>query len=203
MASDLEGLSTDELVAAATEADQHEFGDIVATLMLRFKRLTYAQALQLCGNDPSLADDVFQDTFLRLFQFLRNRRGRAPIHSFAGLVRVIARRAAIDVMRRERRHEGAPLEAADQAASQDRDFDAGRQPGGVEAALYARQLMDGLAGLERRVVEFLFIGGLTPREVAATLKIEANYVRQLKFRALERIRLRIALDRTAQLVEPL
>jgi RNA polymerase sigma-70 factor, ECF subfamily len=198
MARELEDLTTGELVVAATEAaDQQEFGNVVATLMLRFKSLVYAQALHLCRADRSLADDVFQETFLRVFQFLRNREGRPPVHSFAGLLRLVARRAAIDMLRSHRRDQTTSLEGLqlEGVATDDSTHD-------LDAALYARQLMDGLEPRQRDVLSLTFFEGLTTREAAARLGIKANYVRQLKFRALAQIKLRHALDEAAQLLEP-
>jgi RNA polymerase sigma factor (sigma-70 family) len=199
MARSLEELTTDELVASAAQPiDQEGFGNIVATLMLRFKNQVYAQALHLSRQDRSLADDVFQETFLRIFQFLRDRQGRPPVYSFAGLVRVVATRATIDILRSQHRSGKADADAA--SVHELASNESGQS---LDQVLYARQLMEELDQKQQQILSLIFIEGLTTREVATQLGLKANHVRQLKFRALERIRLRHAIDNAAQMVDPL
>ena len=199
MSSRLSGRSTEDLVSVVSQAEREpEFGNAVAELVLRFKGVVFAQALHICRHNQALADDVFQETFMRVFQFLRDRRGRPSLYSFAGLLKVLSRRAAIDIMRREdRAMPTQPQEPESWEPVDDRFADQ------IDVALYAKQLLDELDDRERKVIQMSYLEGMNSREIAERLNLKPGYVRQIRFRALERIRMSQDVDRVTLAMESL
>ena len=103
MASELSEFSTAELLHRASNPQQQVgFAEAIAELITRYKSVVYRQALSLSQGNRSFADDVFQETFLDLFEWLSKRKGAPPLHSFASLVLAFSRRAAIDMIRKNR-----------------------------------------------------------------------------------------------------
>ena len=65
-------------------------------------RAVHALALRLTG-DPAAAEDITQDTFLRMFGFLSGLRDDAPLRPW---LKRVAANLAIGRLRREHRHAG-------------------------------------------------------------------------------------------------
>src|SRR5262245_29122152 len=116
MARALTAASTGELLAlASAQADQALLAEVVAELVTRYQGLVYNQALRISRGNHALADEVFQETFLRLFTWLRDRPAGPTLHTFPRLLTVFSKRAAIDLMRKEKRETAAgSLEEAEQ-----------------------------------------------------------------------------------------
>lgn len=175
MARELKDLTTEELLDRATSpATEEEFSEVVAILIFRYKALVYKVVLWRCRGNMSLADDAFQNTFLRLFTWLRQRRGQSPLHSFARLIQVFARRAAIDLMRRER------LPEVPEAPS-----DEGRN---LEDRLYVVELLEVLDERSRQVTYWTYFEGLSAPEIAQRLDLTPGNIRLIRFRALEKLK---------------
>lgn len=189
MARQLEDISTEQLLLLAAKSDDPaEFGQAVGELIMRYKSLVYSQALWVCSGNRSLADDVFQETFLRLFNWLKARHGEPPVHSFARLLQVFAKRAAIDMIRKDNRQIPAPVE----------EFDVH-----WEDHLYAMELMEWLDERSRQILYLTYFEGRTAPEIAKSLNLKAGNVRTLKFRALEALREWQNRDKIADLLEEL
>jgi RNA polymerase sigma-70 factor, ECF subfamily len=197
MARDLTLVPTEELLLLSSEpADEHVQAEAVAELVTRYKALVYNRALRMCAGNRALADDVFQETFLRLFSWLRNRRGRPPLHTFPHLLSTFVKRTAVDLMRKEKREvPTATFEDALSVATQE-------EPN-WETRAYALELLEVLDSRSRKVVELSYIQGLSALEIAKVLKVTPGNVRVLRFRALEAMRARKQQDEMADLIEPL
>lgn len=188
MARDLTSLTTAELLAvAAAAADRAAFAAVVAELVRRYRRLVYAQALAICGHDRGLADDVFQETFLRLLRWLA-KNGRAPLHSLPRLLKVFSRRAAIDLLRKE----GRPGPPAASAEFTD-----------LDTALYVQQLLEGLDPRSAEVLRLTYMEDRSATEIAEKIGVTPGHVRTLRYRALEAIRARQEFDDLVDRLEPL
>lgn len=190
MADNLKDRTTSELLGIATApGDRPRFEEAIAELVLRYKNVVYTQALAVCGGQPALADDVFQETFIRVFSWLKDRRNE-PLHSFAGLLKSFSRRAAIDLLRKEGRDltsgaESEPLDLPD-----------------VELALYVQQLLEALDERSAKVLRLSYLEGRSGKEIADMLGTTPGNVRVLRYRALEAIRAQEVLDEYADQVEP-
>jgi len=188
MAHGLKDRTTAELLALVTDGvDPSLFAEATGELVLRYKNVIYAQALAACGSQPALADDVFQETFVRVFGWLK-KRDRQPVHSFARLLQVFSRRAAIDLLRKGGR---VPL-ATEPPAQPDPDL-----------SLYIQQLLERLDARSAEVIRLSYLEGRSAKEVAVMLGLTAGNVRILRYRALEAIRAQHVLDDYADKLEAL
>ncbi|HEY63072.1 MAG TPA: sigma-70 family RNA polymerase sigma factor [Caldilineae bacterium] len=89
-----------ELIRRSQQGDEQAFGELVR----RYYRLVVSVAYRLC-NDPQLAEDIAQETFLKAWQalprFHTQRKDKDSTSLRAWLCR-IAVNTAIDEMRRQR-----------------------------------------------------------------------------------------------------
>ena len=91
---DLSAQSDNELIAQSLRGDTAAFG----TLVLRYRRMVIGTAYRVCG-DATLAEDVAQDTFIRVWDRLSTFR---PQGSFRGWICRIASNLTIDALRRRK-----------------------------------------------------------------------------------------------------
>lgn len=197
MARDLKVISTDELLELASEPTEGvELGEVVAELITRYECVVYSRALRVCGGNRALADEVFQETFLRIFSWLQDRRDHKTLHTFPRLLSVFTKRAAIDLMRKENREtaSGRAEEAALMPAEDE---------GAWETKAYAQELLEQLDPRSREIIRLTYFEGLSAVEIAKRLALQPGNVRILRFRALEALRARQEKDNFADLIEPL
>jgi RNA polymerase sigma-70 factor (ECF subfamily) len=137
------------------------------------------------GNDAD-ADDVAQEVFLKVFQALpRYDPSKAPFHNW---LFVIARHCAISHHRKEGRQ--APTDPAWLDASREarQAADPVARPAWGSTAELHEQLAN-LPKLQRDVVVLIYRANLDVDEIAGLLHLTQPHVRQLKYRALARLRL--------------
>jgi RNA polymerase sigma factor (sigma-70 family) len=196
MAHDLESLSTDELLKlASTPAEAEILPAVVAQLVIRYKGVVYNQALHICRNNRALAEEVFQETFLRLFRWLREQKDSPTLHTFPKLLSVFTKRTAIDLMRKElTQTPTAPMWLAEQVPGEVTD---------LETKAYVLQLLEELEPKSREVVKLTYFDDLSAVEIAQKLGLSAGNVRILRFRAMEGLRQLIERDRIADSLDPL
>lgn len=142
-----------------------------------------------------LADDLTHEVFLALMsddgRRLRHFEGRNGC-SFAGWLRVVAIRLAIDLLRRERRlvsldDEGAAMTAFRRALrSEGDDPELGVQ--GAETAARLAAAVASLGAKDRLLVELHLMRGAPLPAVATALGVTANAAYVRKSRVLERLR---------------
>jgi RNA polymerase sigma-70 factor (ECF subfamily) len=140
------------------------------------------------GNDTD-ADDVAQEVFLKVFQALpRYDPSKAPFHNW---LFVIARHCAISHHRKEGRQ--APTDPArlDASGETRQAADPVARPAWGSTAVLHEQLAD-LPKLQRDVVVLTYRANLDVDEIAGLLHLTQPHVRQLKCRALARLRLAAA-----------
>jgi RNA polymerase sigma-70 factor (ECF subfamily) len=160
------------------------------TLVHRYEKPLFNYLLRYL-HSPSLAEDVFQATFLRLHEkcdlFTKDRRFRPWLYS-------IATHLAIDALRREGRHRAASL---DQERA-DNETDVGtlrkllrshtlsppEQMQAEERAQWARQAVDGLPEYLRIIVLLVYFQGLKLQEVSEILQIPLGTVKSRLHKAL-------------------
>jgi RNA polymerase sigma-70 factor, ECF subfamily len=146
----------------------------------------HAYAISLL-RDRSAAEDVTALAFERLYRSrsrIDRRRGTPRALLFA-----IARNAALDELRRRRRH--PQLELAEQDAPS-RDHDGAETLERLERRLVVRDALADLPLREREVVLLKFHGQLTNAELADALCISESNAGTRLHRALERLRSRCA-----------
>ena len=133
-------------------------------------------------RDPDLADEVAQDTMVRLVQALREGRLQDPAH-LGAFTRAIARHVIVDMLRARQRL--AATATTEEPAS---DEDSLGALVSAEQAARVRSALEQLSAGDREILRLSFFEGLTPQELAERTGEPSPRVRKRKERALERLR---------------
>src|SRR5436190_16207401 len=158
MPTDLAHLSDEAVLALVARSDD----TALAELYDRYGRVAYGLALRIL-RDPTLAEDAVQEAFLAVWRsagsFLADRAKAST------WILTLVHRRAVDLVRREERRRGDPLDAVEPAAGEATD---------EEAALRAqrRLVQEALRQLpaeQREALELAYYGGYTQSELAERL----------------------------------
>ena len=161
----------ERLLVEAAKRDPAQFGE----LYTRNFRVVYAYVARRAASREE-AEDITSEVFHQALANLKRFEWRgAP---FAAWLMRIASNAIADRWRLRARETGDP---PDQELS-----DPSMEGVELHAALF--QLVDGLPEDQRRVIVSRFVEQKTIREIAHELKRTEGAIKQLQFRALERLR---------------
>lgn len=165
----------------ATSAARFAAGrpDTVRAIYACYGRLVYSVAYKIVG-DAGLAEDATQQTFVQAWRAAASYDPSRPLGAW---LTTIARRVAIDVYRRERRHRSVEnLDMADTALV--------TLPPSVEQ-IYdvweVRQALDALPRQDRELIRLHHYDELTHTEIADQLAIPLGTVKSRSFRAHRRL----------------
>ena len=183
----------EEWLGLDAEVTQLRRGDpqALGTLLARYQNRLYRYLLRLV-RDPALAEDLFQQTWLRV---AANIRRYDPRRSFEAWLFSVARHLAIDQLRRRRPESlDEPLASGDTPG----ELLPAAGPGALDrllaqerAALLARAL-DDLPAYYREVLSLRFEEEMKLEEIAEVLDAPLSTVKTRLRRALERLRQRLA-----------
>jgi RNA polymerase sigma-70 factor (ECF subfamily) len=168
-----------ELVAASLSGDASAFG----LLVVRYRRLAIGVAYRMCG-DAALAEDIAQDTFVRVWDRLHTYR---PQGSFRGWMCRIATNLTIDALRRQRPTvdvEKVSLEAT-----------SGRPEANALRDERAHAVRSAIAGLPEQTRAALVLReyeGLSYQEIADVLDVPIGTVKSRLNDARRRLRVALA-----------
>lgn len=156
-------------------------GDGRAMVMLfdRHSPLVYAVALRVLA-DPSGAEDIVQDTFLRIWR--KPPETEAHNGSLAGWFAVLARNRAIDQLRKRR-----PTESPDDVILLS-GIDVGADGEHNLLLARARHMMDALPEEQQTVLHLAFFDGLSHAEIADRLGSPLGTVKTRLRRAILTLR---------------
>ena len=165
--------------------------DAVRAVYRKYGRLVYAVAHKVLG-DRTLAEDATQQAFVQAWKAAGSYD---PSRDLGPWLATIARRAAIDVHRREARRAAQPLEDVAPAhpavvtmpPSAERAYDIWE----------VRRAIEELPDDEREVVRLQHLDGLTHAEVAVRLDVPVGTVKSRSFRAHKRLAGRLGYLREA------
>lgn len=151
------------------------WGDHAAfeTLYVRHAAAVHALALRLTGN-AAAAEDVTQDTFLRLLRFLGGMRPDRPLRPW---LKRVAANAAIDRLRREGRLTGLDEDLASPEPG---------QPAGIDDETLG--LLRRFPPAVRTVVWLRVVEGWSHRELGERFGRSESWSKSLVSRALHRLR---------------
>jgi RNA polymerase sigma-70 factor (ECF subfamily) len=153
--------------------------DAVRRLYELYGRAVFTVCYRSLG-DRTLAEDATQHTFIQAWRAAESFQiGRDP----APWLYAIARRAAVDVYRRERRHRNERFDRDD-------DPDIAALPPSFEGmweAWQVRLAVDRLTPEERSVIESTFFLGMTHEEAAQHLGVPLGTVKSRAHRAYHRL----------------
>lgn len=179
----------DRLLAEALQAGDE---DAVRALYERFGGLVFTVSLRVLG-DRQRAEEATQQTFVQAW---RHADRFEPGRDFAPWLATIARRAAIDIGRREARRPANPIDdtPADDSALSHEDPSAEA----IERAWAVRAAIDGLEPAEQELVRLQHLEGLTHTEIAERTGVPLGTVKSRSFRAHRRLSQRLAHLRDEQ-----
>ena len=175
---DLAHLSDESLLSLVASSDDQA----LAELYDRFGRVAYGVALRIL-RDEALAQDAVQEAFLAAWRSAdRFLAERAKASTW---ILTLVHRRAVDLVRREDRRRGEPLESAGEPAAAETVED--------EATLgfERRVVLEALAQLspeQREALELGYYGGLTQSELAERLGLPLGTIKSRMFAGLSRLR---------------
>ena len=149
--------------------------DAVRAFYEEFQRAVFAVAFRALG-DRGLAEEAVQATFLQAWQASSRYD---PERDPAPWLYAIARRAAIDVYRRERRHDASGDQP--EMAALPETFEA------TWEAWEIRLSLDRLTDEERAVVRAIHFLGMSQREAAEFLSLPIGTIKSRSHRAHRRL----------------
>ncbi len=175
---ELAHLTDEALVSLVASSDD----GALAELYDRFGRVAYGLALRIL-RDETLAQDAVQEAFLAVWRSAdRFLAERAKASTW---ILTLVHRRAVDLVRREERRRGEPLERAPEPVSSstaEDDATLGFQRRVVQEALKR------LPPEQREALELGYYGGLTQSELAERLGQPLGTVKSRMFAGLTRLR---------------
>ena len=155
------------LISRARDGDREAFGALVE----QYRDNVYRLAYRMCGNAYD-ADEAAQEAFVAAWRALPNFRGDAK---FSTWLYRLTTNAAIDVMRREKRHQtvgdGEMMELADDADSPQETVERTEQQEAVQNALAT------LSEEYREVLLLRYMEELDYAEIAEVLQLPSGTVK--------------------------
>jgi RNA polymerase sigma-70 factor (ECF subfamily) len=183
-----------ETIQAVLSGDKEAYG----ALVVRHSHSLFRVAFRITGNEAD-ADDVVQEAFLRGYRKLEGFESRA---NFGTWIYRIAVHCALDKVKHRRGGETSrvgdandpeldQLQVADRSAGPERILLSGEIGSMQETALH------GLTATERTAFILRHMEDRTTVEIGAALGIEPNAAKQAVFRAVQKLRRRLAPLRVA------
>lgn len=155
------------LISRARGGDREAFGELVE----QYRDNVYRLAYRMCGNAYD-ADEAAQEAFVAAWRALPNFRGDAK---FSTWLYRLTTNAAIDVMRREKRHQtvgdGEMVDLADDADSPQETVERTEQQEAVQKALGT------LSEEYREVLLLRYMEELDYAEIAEVLQLPSGTVK--------------------------
>ena len=155
------------LISRARGGDREAFGELVE----QYRDNVYRLAYRMCGNAYD-ADEAAQEAFVAAWRALPNFRGDAK---FSTWLYRLTTNAAIDVMRREKRHQtvgdGEMMELADDADSPQETVERTEQQEAVQKALAT------LSEEYREVLLLRYMEEMDYAEIAEVLQLPSGTVK--------------------------
>ena len=173
-----------DLVAALRRGDRHA---VLEGLMDRYRQKVMHLAFSILRSE-SLAEDMAQTVFVKVWQALPGFDGRASLSTW---LYTIARNTCLTAVERERRL--VPLEDFSDVADDDDPMNFGAPPPGAESSLQASaeydvaKLLEQLPEPYRRVVVLFYLEDRSCEEVGELLKMPTGTVKALLHRGRRKL----------------
>ena len=171
-------MSDEALVSLVASSDEQA----LAELYDRFGRVAYGLALRIL-RDEALAQDAVQEAFLGVWRSAdRYLPERAKASTW---ILTLVHRRAVDLVRREDRRRGEPLDDAPEPVA------LSTVEGEATLGFQRRVVQEALKGLpadQREALELAYYGGLTQSELAERLGQPLGTIKSRMFMGLARLR---------------
>jgi RNA polymerase sigma factor (sigma-70 family) len=158
----------------------------IRELVDRYGALVFTVANRIL-DDPARAEEVAQHTFVQAW---RHADTFEPGRDFAPWLATIARRAAIDVLRREQRRPAEALEDADPGDSNLVSLPPSAEQ--IEAVWAVRSAIDSLGEPDREIVRLAHLEGRSQEEISERLGMPVGTVKSRTHRAMRKLANRLA-----------
>src|SRR5439155_18245697 len=182
-------MEQDDRVAIALARDGDR--DAFRALVERNSRTVFRLAYRMTGNEQD-AEDVVQETFLRVYRGLRHFEWRSH---FGTWLHRIAVNCSLDLVRARQRHEEPP----DRESREDDHAELAAQiPGAdptpervvfsTEVQRKAEEVLAGLSPKEKAAFVLRHFEGMSIEEISRIMGIRANAAKNNIFRAVKKLR---------------
>jgi RNA polymerase sigma-70 factor (ECF subfamily) len=171
--------------------DGHEVEAALSTLYDRYSRTVFGVGLKLLGGDRSLAEELVQEVFLKVWRSSHtfdSSRG-----SFSTWLFRVTRNVALDLYRKHTRRI-RPVPDGDAQIAAARDSSLGPQEIVDDSWLSWRmsRALEGLGAVHREVIELAYFQGLSQREISQRTGVPLGTVKTRTSSAMKRLRERLA-----------
>ena len=149
----------------------------MSRLITIYKGLVYTIIYRMV-NDPDLAQDLTQETFIKVFLKIKTLKDRGHFRSW---ICTIGRNLVYDHLRKKRRERTISIEEIGER----------KGPSGLERRHKRMIIQDAMARLDKRdrmLLSLVYYQGMTQVEVARVMKIPVSNVKVYVHRARKRIR---------------
>ncbi len=164
----------DDVIGRFREGDPDAIRDVYGA----YGRMVYVVARRTVGS-AALAEEVAQETFVKAWRAAASFDATRDLGPWLA---TIARRTAIDVVRREKASRRDPLDAYSATLG---ELDPNLER--TDRVWAVRHAIDQLPDGEREVVRLQHLGGLSHDEVAANLGVPVGTVKSRSHRAHRRL----------------
>ena len=189
-----EALSDEQLM---DRLDSPELDSALSELYDRYNRTVYGVGMKILGGDRSLAEELVQDVFLKVW---RSSKTFDPSRaSFSTWLYRVTRSAAIDLYRK-RAHKIHPVSEGEPYLATARDTSDGPQKVVDESWLSWRvsRALEVLDAPHREVIELAYFGGLSQREISERAGVPLGTVKSRTASAFKTLRGELAVADTSR-----
>jgi len=177
-------LDEQELIASAKNGDTRAFGQLVRIHQGIALRVAY-----LVVRDPSEAEDVTQDAFVKAYRSLDRFRGEAPFRPW--LLRIV-RNEALNRVRSTKRRERLALQVINDPVSGDAVPSPETEVMSEEERRRLLGLIEDLPERYRSVLVHRYLLDLSEEETSEILRLPVGTVKSRSSRAMQRLRKSLA-----------
>jgi RNA polymerase sigma-70 factor, ECF subfamily len=194
-----EEMSDEQLMALLLQSPQHTDAAL-STLYNRYSRTVYGVGLKLLSQERSLAEELVQEVFLKVW---KSAGSFDPLRgSFSTWLYRVTRSCATDLYRKRVRRELRSVggEADEYIAASVADTSAGPQEVVDESWLSWRvsRALEALDERQREVIELAYFGDLTQREISERTGLALGTVKSRTASAFRKLRAELALGDTSR-----
>jgi len=132
---------------------------------------------------PQMAEDVRQETFLRVLRCLRHGQGVTQPEAFGAFVSAVCNNVLLETINKEAKHPAIP-ENAPEPADERVDLDASLIT--EQRKRVVGRILDSLPVKDREILRLVFLEEADRQEVSRRLGVSAEYLRVLLHRAKSR-----------------
>ena len=132
---------------------------------------------------PQMAEDIRQETFLRVLRTLRQGHGVTQPEAFGAFVSAVCNNVLLETLGKEARHPAVP-DNAPEPADERVDLDASLITDQRKRAV--GRILDSLPAKDRDILRMVFLEEADRREISRRLGVSGEYLRVLLHRAKTR-----------------